>query len=100
MPTPTKITANIATWVKDQRTARGLSGAELARQLVKRGIPWNRTSVVKLETGRRCTLTVDELVGLASVLGALPEHMLKVDCANCGAEPPTGYTCNTCGRTR
>lgn len=76
-----------------------MTGAELARQMNKCGTNWTRTSVVKLELGRRATLTVDELVALASCLGVPPLNLLTIDCQHCDGTPPEGYTCNTCRRT-
>ncbi len=42
----------------------------------ERGIPWNRTTVAKLETGRRETVTVQELLALALVLNVPPVWLL------------------------
>jgi hypothetical protein len=53
-----------------------MSGAALASELVKHGIPWNRTTVAKLETGRRESVTAQELLALAYVFGVPPMWLL------------------------
>jgi transcriptional regulator with XRE-family HTH domain len=70
------ITEVIAGRVRGLRTAAGWSGAALAERLNERGIPWNRTTVAKLETGRRESITVQELLALAVVLEVPPVWLL------------------------
>lgn len=45
------------------------------------GIPWDRYIVANLETGRRRTISIEELLALAYVLSVAPVHLLV---------PPTG----------
>lgn len=45
-----------------------MSGGKLAARLDAMGIPWNRTTVAKFETGYRHSITVQELLGLAIAL--------------------------------
>ena len=66
--TPASLTAVIAERMKALRGAVRLSGPALAVEMNKQGVPWNRTTVAKLETGRRESVTVPELVALALVL--------------------------------
>lgn len=66
------VTDVIAARVRALRQAQRLSGAALAERLNAYGIDWNRTTVAKLETGRRESLTVAELLALALVLGVPP----------------------------
>jgi transcriptional regulator with XRE-family HTH domain len=66
----------IGSRVREVRTKRGWSGADLARHLQAAGIPWERAMVAKLETGRRKSVTVMELLGLAYVLNVAPVHLL------------------------
>lgn len=71
-PDGANLTAVIAERVKALRGAARLSGPALAAAMNERGIPWNRTTVAKLETGRRESLTVPELLSLALVLDVPP----------------------------
>ena len=40
-------------WVRGTRGASGLTQVELADEMTKRGVPWSRDVVARLETGRR-----------------------------------------------
>lgn len=70
------LTGLIADRVKTLRTGARLSGSALAAEMNKRGIPWNRTTVAKLETGRRESLNVQELLALALVLDVPPVSLI------------------------
>jgi transcriptional regulator with XRE-family HTH domain len=59
-----------------------LSGAKLAARMNDYGVPWNRNTVAKFETGRRESLTVQELLALAGALDVPPVLLL--------ADPRTG----------
>ena len=72
------ITAVIAARVKALRTAADLSGPKLAAKLNALGIPWNRTTIAKFETGARHSITVQELLALSLALG-VPAPMLLSD---------------------
>jgi transcriptional regulator with XRE-family HTH domain len=63
------VTALVAARVRVLRTAKGWTAEQLAREMTDIGVPWERAVVTKLETGRRQSVTVDELVALAIVLG-------------------------------
>jgi transcriptional regulator with XRE-family HTH domain len=71
--TPTQV---VAARMKKLREKRGWTAAELARQMKAAGIPWERIVVTKLETGRRASVSVDELLALAAVLNVAPVHLL------------------------
>lgn len=73
---PRTLTAAIAQRVKTLRTTARLSGPALASEMNEQGIPWNRTTVAKLETGRRESLTVQELLALALVLDVPPVSLI------------------------
>lgn len=62
--------------IREMRTKRGWSGADLAREMRAVGVPWERAMVAKLETGRRKSVTVMELLALAYVLNIAPVHLL------------------------
>ncbi|MQA13707.1 MAG: helix-turn-helix domain-containing protein [Pseudonocardiaceae bacterium] len=70
------VTAVIAERVKALRTDARLSGPALAAAMNEHGIPWNRTTLAKLETGRRETVTVPEFLALALVLDVPPVLLL------------------------
>ncbi|MGH3783029.1 MAG: helix-turn-helix domain-containing protein [Pseudonocardiaceae bacterium] len=70
------LTAGIARRVRALRTEARLSGPGLATAMNGQGIPWNRTTVAKLETGRRESISVAELLALAVVLGVPPAWLL------------------------
>ncbi|AEA23127.1 helix-turn-helix domain protein [Pseudonocardia dioxanivorans CB1190] len=66
------VTGVIARRVRELRDAARLSGADLAERMNDLGIAWNRTTVAKLETGRRATVTVQELLALGRALDVPP----------------------------
>jgi transcriptional regulator with XRE-family HTH domain len=70
------ITAVIAERVKQLRVKARLSGPALAAAMAERGIPWNRTTVAKLENGHRESISVRELLALAVVLDVPPVWLL------------------------
>ncbi|MFC6017584.1 helix-turn-helix domain-containing protein [Plantactinospora solaniradicis] len=66
----------IAERVKTLRQGRGWSARELADEMVKVGIPWDRSIVANLETGRRASVSVEEFLALAYVLDVAPVNVL------------------------
>src|SRR5690606_3894974 len=52
------------------------SAERLAQEMTRVGVPWERVVVSNLETGRRATVTVDELLALAYVLEVAPVHLI------------------------
>lgn len=80
------MTRVIAVQVKRLREEARMSGADVAAELVKLGIKWNRTTVAKLETLRRESVTVQELLALALVFG-VPPIWLLVDAHSGNSSP-------------
>lgn len=62
--------------VREARNRKGMTAQELADRLKASGVPWDRGTVTKLETGRRQSVTVVELLALARVLDVAPIHLL------------------------
>lgn len=84
-PTAELITEAVAGRVRHYRERLGLSQGDLADELVKVGVNWKRATVIGLETRApdsrgqgpgRDALTVEELLGLALVLGVPPVGLL------------------------
>lgn len=63
--TPTRA---IAIRTQELRKLHGWNQTQLAEEMQKAGIPWERIVVTKLETGKRQSVSVDELLALARVL--------------------------------
>lgn len=74
--TPVGPTAAIARQMRELRRAQGLSGQKLADAMTAEGVAWDRSIVANLETGRRRTVSVEEWLALARVLGVAPLHLL------------------------
>lgn len=66
----------VAGQVREARKRHGWTAARLGEEMTKVGFAWDRFVVTKLETGRRQTLTIDELLALGYVLGVAPIHLL------------------------
>src|SRR5438105_11407018 len=75
-PAPPRPTAVIAAKVFELRKGRGWSADELAVRMTAAGIAWTRLVVTKLETGRRKSVSVEELLALAYVLDVAPLHLM------------------------
>jgi transcriptional regulator with XRE-family HTH domain len=58
------------------RDDRGLSQAELARQMTEQGRPMSKAAVLRIENGER-GLSLDEALAFATVLSAVPAHLLS-----------------------
>ena len=85
-PSETVVTAGVTARVKQLRTSVRLSGAALADGMAKLGFRWNQSTVAKLESGRRRSISVDELLALAQVLG-IPPVLLLADPRHDGPIP-------------
>jgi transcriptional regulator with XRE-family HTH domain len=72
-------TAAVVQRVKKLRQEHGMSATALAAAMKEIGIDWERMIVTKLETGRRKSLSVVELLGLAYVLNTTPYELLVPD---------------------
>lgn len=66
----------LAQRVKEVRKRRGLTASELADLMVEQGVKWNRSIVANFESGRRRSVSVEELLALAYVLDVSPIHLL------------------------
>ncbi|MEU9581074.1 helix-turn-helix domain-containing protein [Streptomyces chilikensis] len=62
--------------VREARNRKGMTAQELADRLKESGVPWDRGTVTKLETGRRQNVSVVELLALARALDVAPIHLL------------------------
>jgi transcriptional regulator with XRE-family HTH domain len=71
--TPTEV---VAQRMRELRRGRGWSAERLAEELARHGVEWNRGVVTKLETGRRASVSVAELLGLAAVFEVSPLDLL------------------------
>ena len=65
-------TQTFAARVRQYRTDRGWSARVLAEKCQEAGLKWERDVVANLESGRRTTVTLDELLILALVLNVPP----------------------------
>lgn len=79
-PTPVitalPLTAAIARRVRQLRAAADMRGSGLASKLNELGVPWNRTTIAKFETGQRASISVQELLALAVALDVPPVWLL------------------------
>ena len=71
--TPHKV---IAARMRQLRTGRGWSAQRLSEEMSKVGVPWDRSIVANLESGRRRTVSVEEMLALAYVLSVAPVHLV------------------------
>lgn len=62
--------------MRELRDKVGMTSQELADAMSRAGVPWEGGVVTKLETGRRKSLNVTEMVALAYVLGVAPVDLL------------------------
>jgi transcriptional regulator with XRE-family HTH domain len=65
--------------VRELRRQQGLSGATIAQRMTDLGIPWDRNTIAKLETGRRSSLSLDECLALALTLRVSPVALFLPD---------------------
>ncbi|MGW6258786.1 helix-turn-helix domain-containing protein [Streptomyces sp. NPDC055085] len=66
----------VAHRVRAVRERRGLTAQQVADALNDQGVGWQRSTVAKLESGRRENLSVAELLALSVVLEVAPVHLL------------------------
>ena len=66
----------IAARMKELRKRHGWTAEQLAEKLTAVGIKWDRSIVSNVETGRRASITVEEMMALAMVLDTSPVHMM------------------------
>ncbi|MFJ3094608.1 helix-turn-helix domain-containing protein [Streptomyces hydrogenans] len=68
--------ATVARRVREVRKRRDLTADQLAERLRGIGLPWERGTVIKLESGYRQNVGVAELLALAVALDVSPLHLL------------------------
>ena len=71
-----RITHAIGREVFRRRGAAGLSQSALGQRMTDLGQAWSRTSVAKLEGGKRASISVAELLALALVFGVPPVTLI------------------------
>lgn len=69
-------TEAVVSRMRELRKKRGMTAEQLGAAMTGAGIPWNAGVVTKLETNRRKSVSVDELMALAYVLDVAPVHLL------------------------
>lgn len=74
----TPLTQYVAERVRVLRKDRHLSGTQLAERVnaYAEHLTWDRFNVTNLETGRRGSLSLDEVYALATALGVSPGYLL------------------------
>lgn len=72
----TRLAQSIAGEVRRYRQARGLSAQQLADRCASLGMPIQRSVLANLESGRRTTVTVAEVLVLAKALGVPPGALI------------------------
>ncbi|BDD71728.1 helix-turn-helix domain-containing protein [Streptomyces violaceoruber] len=75
-PSPSAPVDVLARRVRQVRSRREITAQQLADRLRDVGVPWDRATVTKLETGRRQNVTLVEWLALARVLDVAPVHLL------------------------
>lgn len=69
-------TAVIAKRLRELRERRGITAEQLSERMRDVGVPFDKSVVANLETGRRRFVTVQELLALAHILDVAPVHLL------------------------
>jgi transcriptional regulator with XRE-family HTH domain len=96
------LVAAVAANVRRLRELRRWSAEHLAELLRQEGgVDIGRRAVLaNLESGRRRTVSVDELAALGAVFHVEPWSLTRPEslCLACRNEPPAGFACTTCGR--
>lgn len=93
------ITAAVINRVRTLRRSRGITAKELAKLMGEYGYKTTRTALAQAESGYRKEVSVDWLWSVSQAL-RVPVNMVLFgpDCTACDDIPPSGYSCNTCGR--
>lgn len=81
------------------RNAKSMTYVALTERLEAVGCRIPVLGLRRIERGER-RVEVGELVAFATVFGRSTEELLFApdDCPTCHGEPPSGFTCNTCGK--
>lgn len=94
------VTAAVVRGLRSARKTRGVSAQELAERMTATGYPMKRSVIANVESGRRAEISVDYLAAAAAALELDAPSVLRsvvAPCPQCKGDPPTGFTCNTCG---
>lgn len=75
-PWPAELTRATGRAIRHYRTKRRLSAEQLAEAVSNLGLRYTRTQVSNLESGRRDTITVGEVIAFAAVLDVPPTLLL------------------------
>ena len=98
-PPPLRPHRVIAARVRELRDKRRLTAAQLAERMTEAGVKWDRSVVANLESGRRASVSVEELLALAYVLEVAPVHLIvPVDADGWFAVTPDLSTTNEYAR--
>lgn len=73
---PARLTAAIAGEVRRHRDVKGMSAQQLSDACAQLGLPIHRSVLANLENGRRSTLSVAELLVIASALDVAPVFLI------------------------
>lgn len=85
----------------EQRKNTGLSQTDVAKAMHDIGFRWHQPTVAKVENGER-PLRFDEGIALADLFEIdLTSFRSTFDavCRTCFNRPPSGFSCNVCGRS-
>lgn len=99
MPEPLPFSRAVIETVRQMRQRKGISGEQLARLMTKAGYSIQRPSIASAENGRIKEISVDWVWAASEALHT-PVKMILFgpDCRRCSDAPPTGFTCNHCGK--
>lgn len=89
VPTPPSPGRVVAERIRALRTAHGWSAQRLADAVFALGVPWSRSVVANVESGRRPDVTVDELFAVAQALRVSPVALMLPDEETAVAVTPT-----------
>lgn len=93
------LSAEVIAKIRALRQIKKVSGQALADRMTELGHPIKRSVLANTEGGRVASVSVDFVDTAARALGTDMVTLLTepVACPTCKGEPPTGFTCNTCG---
>ena len=75
-PVQSPLVAAVAQRVRELRRQQGISASQLAELCKETAPTLTRSMIAKIESGVRLSITIDELVALASALGVSAEYLL------------------------
>lgn len=90
--------------MRQARERRGWAQGRVVEAMTERGWPWHQSTVYRVEAGRQA-VRLGEALALAAILGIDMDAFESGDpgpwkpCPVCGDKPPSGFTCNECGRS-